>query len=128
MIESITKLVYLAAAVCFIIGLKRLSHPAKARSGNAIAATGMLVAIVTTLFNQEILSFQLIIIGMIVDRRCFRSCGQDDVDAGDGGTAKWLRRCRVSSSSQRGICAIHDLGSVATGRRRRNDPAQYTDR
>jgi NAD(P) transhydrogenase subunit beta len=66
MIESITKLVYLAAAVCFIIGLKRLSHPAKARSGNAIAATGMLVAIVTTLFNQEILSFQLIIIGMIV--------------------------------------------------------------
>ncbi len=65
MTEAIIKLVYLAAAICFIIGLKRLSHPAKARSGNAIAATGMLVAIATTLFNNEILSFQYIIIGMI---------------------------------------------------------------
>ena len=64
--EAIIKLIYLAAAVCFIFGLKRLSHPATARSGNTVAATGMFVAIVTTLFHQEILGFQWIIIGMIV--------------------------------------------------------------
>jgi NAD(P) transhydrogenase subunit beta len=64
--EALTKLIYLAAAVCFIIALKRLSHPATARSGNRIGAAGMLVAIVVTLFNREILSFELIIIGIII--------------------------------------------------------------
>jgi len=64
--EALTKLIYLAAAVCFIIALKRLSHPATARSGNWIGATGMLVAIVVTLFDRNILSYQLIIIGIIV--------------------------------------------------------------
>ncbi len=64
--EALTKLVYLAAAVCFIIALKRLSHPATARSGNWIGATGMLVAIVITLFDRNILSYQLIIIGVVV--------------------------------------------------------------
>jgi len=64
--EALTKLVYLAAAVCFIIALKRLSHPATARSGNWIGATGMLVAIAVTLFDRNILSYQLIIIGVIV--------------------------------------------------------------
>ena len=64
--EALTKLIYLAAAVCFIIALKRLSHPATARSGNWIGATGMLVAIVITLFDRNILSYQLIIIGIVV--------------------------------------------------------------
>jgi NAD(P) transhydrogenase subunit beta len=64
--EALTKLIYLAAAVCFIIALKRLSHPATARSGNWIGATGMLVAIVVTLFDRNIVSYQLIIIGIIV--------------------------------------------------------------
>jgi NAD(P) transhydrogenase subunit beta len=64
--EALTKLVYLAAAVCFIIALKRLAHPATARSGNRIGATGMLVAIVITLFDRNILSYELIIIGIVV--------------------------------------------------------------
>jgi NAD(P) transhydrogenase subunit beta len=64
--EALTKLVYLAAAVCFIIALKRLAHPATARSGNWIGATGMLVAIVITLFDRNILSYELIIIGIVV--------------------------------------------------------------
>jgi NAD(P) transhydrogenase subunit beta len=64
--EALIKLVYLAAAVCFIIALKRLSHPATARSGNWIGASGMLVAIVVTLFDRNILSYQLIIIGIVV--------------------------------------------------------------
>jgi NAD(P) transhydrogenase subunit beta len=40
----------LGSVICLIIGLRRLSSPDTARSGNFIAATGMIVAILTTLF------------------------------------------------------------------------------
>jgi NAD(P) transhydrogenase subunit beta len=64
--EAILKLVYLAAAVCFIFGLKRLSHPRTAVSGNQLAAVGMLAAIIATAFDRQILGYQWIIIGIIV--------------------------------------------------------------
>lgn len=41
---------YLIGSVTFIIGLKMLSHPAKARNGNLIAAAGMIIAIIGTIF------------------------------------------------------------------------------
>ncbi|PSK95042.1 NAD(P)(+) transhydrogenase (Re/Si-specific) subunit beta [Taibaiella chishuiensis] len=41
---------YLIGSVTFIVGLKMLSHPDKARNGNLIAAVGMLIAIVATIF------------------------------------------------------------------------------
>ncbi len=63
--DTITTLVYLVAAVCFIIGLKRLGKADTAKSGNQISAVGMLLAIVVTLFDQAIISFQVIIAGMI---------------------------------------------------------------
>lgn len=50
-------LVYLLAAVCFIIGLKRLSSPKTARSGNLIAAIGMLIAIGATLLDRQIITY-----------------------------------------------------------------------
>ena len=59
-------LFYLIAATCFIIGLKRLSHPKTARSGNIIAAVGMLIAIVATLVSSDILDLRLIAIGLII--------------------------------------------------------------
>ena len=40
---------YLMSAVLFIVGLKFLSHPARARQGNLVAALGMTVAGLTTL-------------------------------------------------------------------------------
>ena len=43
---------YLISAVCFIIGIKKLSHPKTARNGNAIAAIGMLIAVVTVLYQE----------------------------------------------------------------------------
>jgi len=39
---------YLVAAILFVVGLKRLSHPETARKGNLIAGAGMLLAMVTT--------------------------------------------------------------------------------
>jgi NAD(P) transhydrogenase subunit beta len=57
---------YVIAAVLFIVGLKRLSSPETARSGNMLGATGMLVAIVATLFSQEILGFAAILAGLAI--------------------------------------------------------------
>jgi NAD(P) transhydrogenase subunit beta len=57
---------YLVAASLFIVGLKRLSSPATARQGNTIAAAGMLLAIVATLLVREIVSFQWIVIGLVL--------------------------------------------------------------
>ncbi len=44
---------YLIGAITFIIGLKMLSNPAVARKGNLVAAAGMAVAIVATIFLYE---------------------------------------------------------------------------
>jgi NAD(P) transhydrogenase subunit beta len=50
---SILTLCYLIGSITFIIGLKMLSNPANARKGNLIAAGGMLIAIVGTIFLYE---------------------------------------------------------------------------
>src|SRR5438477_10978382 len=41
---------YIIGSITFIIGLKMLSHPETARKGNLVAATGMSLAIVGTIF------------------------------------------------------------------------------
>ena len=63
---SIVNLIYLIAAVLFIFGLKNLSHPRTAVRGNIMGASGMLLAIIITLFDQQIVRFELIIVGLII--------------------------------------------------------------
>ncbi len=46
-------LIYIIASLTFIIGLKMLSNPASARKGNLIAAAGMAIAIIGTIFLYE---------------------------------------------------------------------------
>ena len=53
------------AAVLFIIGLKRLSSPVTARHGNMLSGVGLLIAILVTLFDRGILSFQAIMVGIV---------------------------------------------------------------
>ncbi|MEK0183266.1 MAG: NAD synthetase, partial [Oscillatoriales cyanobacterium] len=57
---------YLVAASLFIIGLKQLGSPATARQGNVLAAIGMLIAIVGTLLEKQVISYELIAVGIIV--------------------------------------------------------------
>ncbi len=59
------ELLYLLAAVLFIVGLKQLSTPRTARRGNAIAAAGMLLTMVVTLVHQDIVSWGTIVAGLI---------------------------------------------------------------
>ncbi len=51
--DVILEFSYLLAAIFFVVGLKRLSHPDTARSGNLWAAGGMLLAIMTTLIFHK---------------------------------------------------------------------------
>jgi NAD(P) transhydrogenase subunit beta len=66
MMEALAKLSYLLAAVLFISGLKRLSSPATARSGNWVASLGMLIAIISTLVFYTQVHWQYIAIGAII--------------------------------------------------------------
>lgn len=66
--QSILLLCYLIGSVTFILGLKMLSHPDSARRGNAVAAAGMTIAILGTIFlyrneNMEKLGNHLWIFG-----------------------------------------------------------------
>jgi NAD(P) transhydrogenase subunit beta len=57
---------YLVAAVLLIIGIRRLSSPPTARSGNWIAAAGMAIALFFTLLDDDIDTYWLIAAGIAV--------------------------------------------------------------
>ncbi len=61
-----THIVYLISAIFFIIGLKYLGSPKTARKGNLLSMLGMLIAIVVTLLDKQILDFTYIIAGLII--------------------------------------------------------------
>jgi NAD(P) transhydrogenase subunit beta len=48
--DNLLALIYLFGSITFIVGLKMLSNPATARTGNWIAASGMTLAIFGTIF------------------------------------------------------------------------------
>ncbi|MEX2588417.1 MAG: NAD(P)(+) transhydrogenase (Re/Si-specific) subunit beta [Actinomycetota bacterium] len=64
--QTIINAAYLLAAVLFITGLKGLTKPKTAVRGNKIGSTGMLVAVVVTLFDQQILHYTMIVVGLII--------------------------------------------------------------
>ncbi|AXJ00966.1 NAD(P) transhydrogenase subunit beta [Cyclonatronum proteinivorum] len=65
-IPNFIALAYLAAIILFILGLKRLSSPATARSGNQLASLGMLLGVIVTLLDREIIAFEYILAGIVV--------------------------------------------------------------
>ncbi|MGH2530681.1 MAG: NAD(P)(+) transhydrogenase (Re/Si-specific) subunit beta [Thermomicrobiales bacterium] len=65
--DAIVDISYFAAAICFIVGLKFLSQPARARQGNWLAAVGMGVAILATFISRELSeNYVLITVGLLV--------------------------------------------------------------
>jgi len=60
------QLTYLVAASLFILGLKKLGSPATARQGNLWAAIGMLLAVVATLLDQQVLNYEMILLGLVI--------------------------------------------------------------
>jgi NAD(P) transhydrogenase subunit beta len=64
--EAVLTVAYIVTAVLFILGLKFLSSPKTARSGNILAMIGMLIAVVATGFDSKILSWTDILIGAVI--------------------------------------------------------------
>ena len=57
---------YLISACLFILALRGLSHPETARKGNLFGIIGMAIAIGTTLLGPSVLSYELILLGLVV--------------------------------------------------------------
>jgi NAD(P) transhydrogenase subunit beta len=64
--ENLAAFFYLIASVCFILALRGLSSPRSARLGNFYGITGMVIAVVTTLLTPHVVSYWLIIAGIII--------------------------------------------------------------
>src|SRR3954469_19778200 len=64
--DTLIQISYLVASVLFILGLRSLTRPDKARSGMQMAAVGMLFAIAGTLLNHTILDYRWIVGGLVL--------------------------------------------------------------
>ena len=60
------QLTYLVAATLFMIGLKQMGSPATARKGNLLGAIAMLLAVVATLLDKQVLSYGLILVAIAI--------------------------------------------------------------
>ena len=65
MTSSLTQVAYVAAAVLFIVGLKRMSHPRTAVQGNVLGIAGMGLAILLALVSSQLEHHWLIGIGLL---------------------------------------------------------------
>jgi NAD(P) transhydrogenase subunit beta len=64
--ESYSAFLYLIASICFIMALRGLSSPVTARNGNYFGIAGMVIAVLTTLATPHVVSFWLIIVGLLI--------------------------------------------------------------
>ena len=64
--QNLINVAYLVSSVLFILGLKGLTSPKTARRGNLLGALGMLLAVVATLLDRHIISFELILAGIVI--------------------------------------------------------------
>jgi NAD(P) transhydrogenase subunit beta len=64
--QNVINVAYLVAAALLILGIKQLSSPRTARSGNVVAAVGMAIALVFTLLDDDIDSYWLIVAGVAI--------------------------------------------------------------
>ncbi len=64
--NPVIEIAYIVAATLFVLSLKWLSAPATARRGVQAGEIGMLIAILATLLYRGIVSYEWIIIGLVV--------------------------------------------------------------
>src|SRR5260370_36900873 len=100
MSDSLSALLYLVAAICFIMALRGLSSPDTARGGNLYGIAGMAIAILTTLAPPQVVSYWLIVVGIVI--------------GGQVG-AYIARQIQMKAPPHRGH-ALHRLGGTAAAR------------
>jgi NAD(P) transhydrogenase subunit beta len=65
-VSPLVSLAYLASSILFIMCLRGLSSPESARRGILLGEIGMLIAVVATLLQKEIIEYQWIIAGLLL--------------------------------------------------------------
>src|SRR6188508_89081 len=63
---NVIDMAYLVAIIFFVVGLRKLTSPTTARQGNQIAAIGMLIAVIVTLLDRHIISYEWILLGGVL--------------------------------------------------------------
>ncbi|MGE0716679.1 MAG: NAD(P)(+) transhydrogenase (Re/Si-specific) subunit beta [Alphaproteobacteria bacterium] len=66
MSANLSAVLYLVASVCFIMALRGLSSPETSRAGNLYGIVGMAIAIATTLASPEVVSYWMILLGILI--------------------------------------------------------------
>ncbi|BBK35556.1 NAD(P) transhydrogenase subunit beta [Allostella sp. ATCC 35155] len=66
MSANLSAIFYLVASVCFIMALRGLSSPETSRAGNLYGIIGMTVAVATTLASPEVVSYWMILVGILI--------------------------------------------------------------
>jgi len=97
MSDSLSALLYLVASVCFIMALRGLSSPETARGGNLFGIAGMAIAILTTLASPEVVSYWLIVIGVLIG----------------GGVGAYIAREIQMTALPQLVAAFHSLVGLA---------------
>src|SRR5215469_6258516 len=64
--DTLLPIIYLIAALGFILAIKWMNHPATARRGVIIGEIGMLLAVVGTLLRFEVVEYQWILIAFFL--------------------------------------------------------------
>jgi H+-translocating NAD(P) transhydrogenase subunit beta len=88
---------YILSAVLFILGLKGLSSPKYARKGMFLAEFGMVMAVIGTLFHQDIVTYTWIAAGLVIG--CIVG----------GGMGWWIPMTAVPQRT----AVSHSLGALA---------------
>ncbi len=109
--ETLITLAYLVAASLFIIGLKRLSSPMTARAGNQLAAVGMLLAVVATLFLEPILSPIEMVTGLVLG----------------GAVGAWLAKQVEMTGMPELVAAFNGFGGAASALVAAAEVARYAE-
>ena len=63
---NISAIAYLISAIFFVLALNGLANPDSARRGNIFGVIGMIIAIVTTLLSPGVVSYDMIILGILI--------------------------------------------------------------
>lgn len=63
---NLINVAYLIASILFIVGLKGLTSPRTAVRGNRLGALAMLIAVVATLADSQVISYELIALGVAI--------------------------------------------------------------
>lgn len=120
------QLTYLISSILFIVGIKRLSSPATARSGNQLAALAMLLAVGVTLADYHILDYKIIaaagVIGGVVGAVLAAKVKMTDMpqmvalfNAMGGGAAALVESSEFLRQTTAGSIPVVAGGAILTG-------------